>query len=105
MKRILISCLLGIGLLLPALNAKSNFISAKKIINVFIEGYVLFASSDTKTGTLQHIDIYDADMQELLYTQKCGSSNCQVDLTKLPSGNYEAEIYAANGTQLKAFSL
>ncbi|MDB5285018.1 MAG: hypothetical protein JWO06_4093 [Bacteroidota bacterium] len=111
MKRIFISCLLGISLLLPSIAAKSNTINAKsktigfsRIINVAVEGYVLFSNSDSKSGSIYRVEIYNESMQ-LVLVQNCSGYKVAVDLSSLPSGNYEAAVYAAHDQKMMPFNL
>lgn len=96
MKRILIVCLLGMGLLLPSttVTAKefSHKESAKRIIDVMLEGHVLLATSDATTGTLVSCYIWNGSKSLVLQQSLSGYSD-DVDVSGLSSGWYTVQIF------------
>ncbi|HWB63505.1 MAG TPA: DUF3244 domain-containing protein [Chitinophagales bacterium] len=102
MKKVLFSVVIAFGFF-SAVVANSSIIS-KRIIDVFIEGYVLFANSDAKSGKILTIEIYDSQNNVVL-TQKVVGSKTAVDLSGLPAGQYEAEIDAQKDQIWYPFSL
>ncbi len=93
MKRILIVCLLGIGLLLPSANTTAKEFFVKRIVDVTIEGYWLLASSDESTGNIIRVKVYKQSNQELVIDQKCSSGyTCMVDMSGQHSGYYIVQV-------------
>ena len=95
MKQILIACLIGMGLLLPTAKVKSSVDYSffyKRVIDVGLEGYDLLATSDSETGTLVEVDVYQKSTGELVRNQSCSGYSCKVSLSGLPSGDYLVEV-------------
>lgn len=91
MKRILIVCLLGMGLLLPVHQLTANGFSLKRIVDVYIESYILVVTSDSETGTLVSVTIKNSANQTVLQEDVSGYSDA-VDLSGLAPGNYGAYV-------------
>lgn len=91
MKRILIVCLLGMGLLLPVQQLTANGFSFKRIVDVFMEANILIASSDSGTGTLVSVTIKNGNNQTVLQEDVSGYYDT-VDLSSLSPGNYTAYV-------------
>ena len=113
MKRIILTCLVGVSLLLPSITVKSNSVSAKskvisfnksKIITCDLEGYILAANSDAKSGQIVYVEIYDAE-NNLVMVHQCIGYRVQVDLSGLPSGSYEAEVICQHDQKWMPFNL
>lgn len=91
MKRILIVCLLGMGLLLPVQQLTANSFSFKRIVDVFMEADILIVSSESETGTLKTVTIKDRDQQTVLQEDVSGYYDT-VDLSSLDPGSYTAYV-------------
>jgi len=99
MKRILIVCLLGMGLLLPATNLTAKEFSKKevfkkRIVDCFLEGDILIVTSDANTGTLSNVKIWSGGKQLVLQQSVSGYED-EVDLSSLPSGYYSAQVFTS----------
>lgn len=105
MKKILLACLLGIGLLTPAIEAKSSIAIISRIVNITIEGWVLLANSDAASGTIQQIQIYDVATGVLVRTQNCEGYSCTASLSGLRPGVYLAVVITTNAVTKKQFSI
>ena len=105
MKQILFACLLGMGALLPAAEAKSNVISiVKKKVDIHLMGNVLYATSQGSDGTITRIEIYDTSMNLLLIQTGSGTYACFIDLSDLNPGQYVAKVVCANTTHTEGFT-
>lgn len=106
MKRILFVCLLGMASLLPSnkITAATPSAAASCIIDCYIEGAVLLATSDESTGTLISITIFNASNQEVRH-QNCSGYSCSVSLVNLRSGHYTAHVVATNGSYNEEFNI
>ncbi len=97
MKRILIVCLLGMGLLLPYNKITAKEFSekeiSKRIVDIMLEGNVLIASSDASTGTINEVKIYNSSKQKVVDQTCYGGYVCDVDVSGLPSGFYTAQVF------------
>ncbi len=95
MKRILIVCLLGMGLLLPATKttAKENTINKqlKRAIEVWSETGICIAASDVNTGTLCTMKIINSSKVKVLEESISGYYD-EVDVSGLSSGYYTVQI-------------
>ena len=106
MKKFLLACLLGMGMLTPAIEAKSSMITIiSRIINIHIEGWVFLASAGPSSGNLQQIQIYDANTSELVRTQNCDGSSCSISLSGLRPGMYLGVVIATNEVTKKKFTI
>lgn len=104
MKRILIVCLLGMGLLLPSTNITAKEFIVKRVIDLFLESDVLTITSDAGTGTLVHVNIYDNHEHKVLGQDLSGYSD-YVDLSSLPNGNYSAHVTSTLSNYTEGFTL
>ncbi len=106
MKRILFVCLLGMASLLPSnkITAATPSAAASRIIDCYVEGAILLATSDESTGTLISITIFNASNQEVRY-QNCSGYSCSVSLVNLRSGHYTAHVVATNGSYNEEFNI
>ena len=99
MKRILIVCLLGMGLLLPSttITAKefSKRESAKRFVDVWLEGATLQATSDAQSGTLVRMKIFNTAKQLVLNETLSGYEDA-VDVSGLPNGFYSVQVFTTN---------
>lgn len=95
MKRILIVCLLGMGLLLPATTITAKEIISKRIFDVWMEGDVLIATSDATTGALVNLKVWNSSKQMVLQ-QGISGYYSEVDLSSLPTGYYTAVVTSAS---------
>ncbi len=91
MKRILIVCLLGMGLLLPVQQLTAMGFSFQRIVDVFMEDAILIASSESETGTLKSVTIKDSEQQVVLQEDISGYYDT-VDLSSLRPGSYTAYV-------------
>jgi hypothetical protein len=111
MKKTLLYCLIGLGLLLPSIAAKSvvaksSIVSrASKVISAYLDGTAYIVNSDTKTGQLQSVVIIDLDTQQEVVNQQLTGYKADLNLGGLPSGHYESQIYAQYGQFQQQFSL
>lgn len=105
MKQILFACLLGMGALLPATEAKSNMvIVVKKKVDIHIMGNVLYATSQGSDGTITRVEVYDTSMNLLVLQTGNGTYTCSVDLSDLNPGQYIAKVVCANTTHTEGFT-
>ena len=102
MKRILIVCLLGMGLLLPVQQLTANGFLIKRIVDVYIESHVLGITSDSNTGTLASVKIKNADNQTVWEEGLSGYSD-SVDLSRLNIGYYTAYVTTSLTTYTEVF--
>ena len=103
MKKFLLLCLLGLGMLLPAntITAKEvtkNVLAKSKIINVTLQGNVLLANSGMDDGPILGIVIRTVPGGKMMLQQECGDYSCSVNVSCLPAGNYVAQVYLNNQT-------
>lgn len=92
MKRILIVCLLGMGLLLPSTTITANNFFINRIIDVLLEGDWVEITSDAGTGTLTNVIIYNSQEQKVLAEALSGYTD-GVDVGGLPGGSYKVRVY------------
>ena len=106
MKRILFACLLGMASLLPSnkISAATPSAAASRIIDCYVQGIVLIATSDESTGTLVSITIFNTSNQEVRNTT-CSGYSCSVSLVNLRSGHYTAHVVATNGSYNEEFNI
>ncbi|MES2619545.1 MAG: hypothetical protein V4615_01750 [Bacteroidota bacterium] len=105
MKRILIVCLLGMGLLLPVKKITAKEFFTKRIVDVWMEGAVLRATSDDNTGGITLIQIFDLNGN--LVKQKTYSPNfsCYIGITELPGGFYVAKVTTTLTSYTESFTV
>lgn len=114
MKRILIVCLIGMGLLLPTTNLTAkNFLAnlsnnssgihtplaercSRRAVNVLIDNEVLSVTSDASTGTLIWIKIYN-DSKALVQSNWISGYSDAVSVSGLESGAYSCTIHTTVG--------
>ena len=122
MKRILIVCLLGMGLLLPTTTITAKHFSTsssaarhaiglraaernhQRIVSVTVEGDILFISSDATTGTLIWAKIYDEGKTLKQQGYVTGYSDV-MDVSSLTSGNYSVTVHTTTGNYYRYFTL
>lgn len=83
------------GLLLPAINQAARNFLYHRIIDVYIEEYVLIASSGSDDGPLTHINIRQTSNNELVLSQDLSGYSASVDISGLNSGSYTARVYTS----------
>ena len=101
MKKILIVCLLGLGVLLPSTTITAKGILTNKataaanvhqrIVDVTIETGVLFASSDVVTGALKSVKLVNSANKTVL-KETCSGYSYATDVSYLPSGFYTSTV-------------
>ena len=98
MKRIVIVCLLGMGLLLPATNNAAKGFSkkeiSKRIVDCYLEGDALSITSDEGTGTLVTVKIWDTGKHLKLQESISGYADA-VDVSGLTAGNYSVQVFTS----------
>ena len=105
MKKFLLACLLGMGVLTPALEAKSSIAVMSRIVNITIEGWVLLATGDDASGSIQQIQIYDVSTGQIVRSQGCEGYSCSVSLSGLRTGTYLAVVISTNKVTKKQFNI
>lgn len=104
MKQILFICLLGIGTLLPTTEAKSNITNVFKKVDVHVVTGVLYSTSQSTDGIINHVEIYDSGMSLVAYQMGNSTYSCTVDLSDLNPGLYTAKVYCTNTTHTECFT-
>lgn len=102
MKRILIVCLLGMGLLLPSTTITAKEFSAKRIVDIFMEDDWLQATSDGYTGSIVKVEVFNSSEQKVL-GESCRGFSCEVYIGGLPSGSYTAWVTTSLTTYSEGF--
>ena len=92
MKRILIVCLLGMGLLLPSTTITAKEFFVKRIVNCYLEGNVLIATSSGSSGTLTDMKIFDTGKHKVLEQALSGTEDA-VDVSGLAAGYYSVQVF------------
>lgn len=92
MKRILIVCLLGIGLLLPLTNITAKESIAKRVVDVVLEDEVISITSEANTGTLTTVKIYNSSKVKVI-EEACSGYYHGTDVSALPSGLYSVVVF------------
>lgn len=92
MKRILIVCLLGMGLLLPATTITAKEFIIKRTVDVYVEGDVVGITSDVNSGSLTQVKIYNSNKVKVI-DESCSGYEHEVDISSLPSGLYSVVVY------------
>ncbi len=105
MKRILIVCLLGMGLLLPVNKITAKEFFTKRVVDVWMEGAALRATSDDNTGGITLIQIFDLNSN--LVKQKTYSPNysCSIGTSELQAGFYVAKITTTLTSYTESFTV
>lgn len=107
MKKLFLASLVAVALMLPAMNFTSQAAGAfnfKRVVT-FIEGWVLFATSNVDEGQIKQINIYRLTTGELVKSQQCGGYDCSVSVKDLPKGAYSAMIVCEYISYSKQFKL
>lgn len=104
MKRILIVCLLGMGLLLPATELTAKEFLSKRIVDVTIEDDWIGITSDAGTGTLVEVEIYNNRNQKVFGESLSGYSD-GADISSLSNGTYVATVTTSLTTYNEVFTL
>lgn len=107
MKQILMVCLLGMGLLLPVTKVNSSVVNqfVHRVIDITMDGFVLFATSDSNTGTITQIKVWNNVSHKLELTQSCSGYACSVYVGGLPSGAYIAKVFTTNSFYTYEFTV
>ena len=105
MKRMLIVCLLGMGLLLPSTNSTANGFS-KRIVDVYIEGMALRCTSDVNTGGITLVEIFNSsNVKVRQQTYDIPGYSVSVNISILGSGSYTAKVTTTLTTYTEGFSI
>ncbi|MFM2306121.1 MAG: hypothetical protein RLZZ367_790 [Bacteroidota bacterium] len=107
MKKLFLASLVAVALMLPAMNFTSQAAGSfnfKRVVT-FIEGWVLFATSNADEGQIKQINVYRLTTGELVKSQQCGGYDCSVSLKDLPKGAYSAMIVCEYTSYSKQFKL
>jgi len=93
MKRFLITCLCACAALIstPIFSTPAAKFS-KRIIDVTVITDVLLASSDSETGKITKVVIYNSSNQQVILQWCDNGYTCSVDVGDLPSGVYDALV-------------
>lgn len=92
MKRILIVCLLGMGLLLPITNITAKEVIVKRTLDVFLEEDNIAITSDANSGSLTLVKVYNSNKVKVI-EESCSGYYHAVDASSLPSGLYSVVVY------------
>lgn len=95
MKTIL-TCLLGIAMLLGQPAWATTPKTAPRIIRCYEEDHILIATSDSEDGHIVTIMIYNLNGPTLALEDEFYSYSCQMDIAGLKSGHYQAKIFTEN---------
>jgi len=93
MKKFLLLCLLGLGMLAPTNTITAKEHAGKKIIKVIMENQVYLASSEPADGPITHMDVKTLPGGVCVASTDCGDYNCSLDVSQLPSGSYVLRVY------------
>jgi hypothetical protein len=104
MKRILIVCLLGMGLLLPSTTITAKEFIKQRTVDLWLESDILTITSDAGTGTLVQVNIYDSHEHKVLGQALSGYTS-YVDVSSLPNGTYSAHVGATLSNYNEGFTL
>ena len=108
MRKFFLASLVAVALTLPAMNFTSQAASVMTSLNrtvSFIEGWVLFATSNEDEGKITQIKIYRRTTGELVRTQQFDSYEASISLKDLPGGAYSAVIICQYTYSTKQFKL
>lgn len=92
MKRILIVCLLGMGLLLPISNITAKELIVKRTIDVYVEEDNIAITSDANSGSLTLVKVFNSNKVKVI-EESCSGYYHSVDASSLPSGLYSVVVY------------
>jgi hypothetical protein len=95
------------GLLLPVAKVNSSVVNqfVHRVVDCTIDGFVLFATSDSNTGTITQVKVWNNLSHKLELTQSCSGYACSVYVGGLPSGDYVAKVFTTNTTLTYEFTL
>jgi hypothetical protein len=107
MKKLFLSFLIALGLLLPAVNNTANAAghASIRVINGQITGWVFFATSQETDGQITLIEVYSMSTGRTVISQKCTGYSASVDLHGLPSGGYSIRTYCQYNTLTQQYKL
>jgi hypothetical protein len=105
MKKVLLACLLGLGTLLPANEAKSSSAVQHRIISIHIEDYWLRANSEPASGIIQSIQIFNVNTEVLVQSENCDGYSCSTNISGLKAGVYSAVVITTKTVYKKQFSV
>lgn len=91
MKRILIVCLLGMGLLLPISNITAKELIIKRTIDVTVDDDVIEITSDVTSGTLTLVRVYNSNKVKVI-EESCSGYSHFTGISGLPSGLYSVVV-------------
>ncbi len=107
MKKLFLSFLIALGMLLPTVNntadAASHF--AKRIIDGQMTGWVFYATSGTEDGVIQKIQVVRLSTGETVRIQEFNDYTASVDLKGLPSGGYSIKTTCQYTSATKQYKL
>lgn len=92
MKRILIVCLLGMGLLLPVTNITAKEVIVKRTIDVYSEEDIIAITSDVNSGSLTLVKVYNSSKVKVI-EETCSGYYHEINASSLPSGMYSVVVY------------
>jgi hypothetical protein len=101
----LIVCLLGMGLLLPSANITAKEFFIKRVVDVYKDGLVLQASSDSNTGGITMIRLYDSSNVKVAQQSYESVYSCSISLAHLASGGYHAQVTTTLTVYYEDFSI
>jgi hypothetical protein len=104
MKRILIVCLLGMGLLLPSANITAKEFFTKRIIDVWTDADALEVSSDANTGGILLVKIFEGP-DLVMHQSFSGGYYYKMDVSSLGAGTYTARVFTNLTVYNEAFVL
>ncbi len=111
MKRILTTCLLGIGSLLLTTtapckaNASTHFSTThalRRIVSVSVQGYDLLITSSGGSGAISTVTVFTTGYTKLI-EQGCSGYECVVNIADLKHGTYIARVTTTSGTTEHTF--
>lgn len=102
MKNILMVCLLGLGLLIPASHVSATELSTSKVLHkaadggpgldIWIEGDALLCGSDESSGELTKLKIADRN-KVVVFDAHLSGYYTSTDISNLPSGMYYVKVF------------
>ena len=88
MKNFFVTCLMALGMLLPASEITAKESAAKRIINIAIEEDILRTSSQEQDGPIVKVTLMN-NQRQIVHTEECGYNyQCFSYVGDLPSGSY-----------------
>ncbi len=107
MKQILLVCLMGMGLLCPIAKVNSSVVNpfVHRIVDCTLDGAVLYGTSDSGTGTITQMKVWNNVSHKLELTQSCSGYACSLYVGGLPSGDYIAKVFTASTSFTYEFSI